>query len=205
MQSLTPLQLATIFTRPHNEAFLTYLAFILNNTLPKYHIDTKLRLSAFIAQCAHESAEFTILAENLNYSTSRLLQVFPKRVTPDVAQRIAGKPEAIGNYLYANRMGNGPELSGDGYRYRGRGAIQLTGKDNYKRTSTAIGLDLIVHPEILETIPGAVEAACAFWVENKLNIPADNSDMAALTKKINGGLNGLEDRKRYYNRALGVL
>lgn len=204
MQTLTTKQLAAVFTRRHDEPFLTYLAFVLSNTLPKYHIDTKLRIAAFLSQCAHESAEFTALAEKLNYSAARLVEVF-KRVTPTVAQRIAGRPDAIANYVYANRNGNGPELSGDGYRYRGRGAIQLTGRSNYERTGKAIGLDLIVHPEILETLPGAVEAACAYWIENKLNIYADQGDMNTLTKKINGGLNGLEDRKRYYQRALEVL
>ena len=204
MQTLTRKQLQAVLTRKHNVDFLDYLAFVLSNTLPKYNIDTKLRASSFIAQCAHESSEFTALAENLNYSAARLVQVF-KRVTPEVAKRIAGRPEAIGNYLYANRNGNGPELSGDGYRYRGRGAIQLTGRANYERVGKAIGLDLLLHPEILETLPGAVEAACAYWVENKLNIYADQGDMNTLTKKINGGLNGLEDRKRYYQRALEVL
>ena len=205
MQTLTAKQLNAIFTRPHAESFMTYLAFVLNNTLPKYHIDTKLRIAAFLAQCAHESSEFTALAENLNYSASRLIQVFGKRVSVETAERIAGRPEAIGNYLYANRNGNGPEASGDGYRYRGRGAIQLTGRSNYAKVGQAISLDIIVHPEILETIPGATEAACAYWIENKLNIYADQGDMAALTKKINGGLNGLEDRKRYYQRTLEVL
>lgn len=205
MQTLTSTQLDAVFTRPHSEPFLAYLAFVLGNTLPKYHIDTKLRIAAFLAQCAHESAEFTALAENLNYSAARLLQVFPKRVKADVAQRIAGRPEAIGNYLYANRNGNGPEASGDGYRYRGRGAIQLTGRANYEKAGKAIGLDLIVHPEIVETLPGAIETACAYWIENKLNIYADQADMATLTKKINGGLNGLDDRKRYYERAMAVL
>lgn len=205
MQTLTRKQLQAVLTRKHNVDFLDYLAFVLSNTLTKYNIDTKLRASAFIAQCAHESAEFTVLAENLNYSAARLVEVFKKRVSPEVAQRIAGRPEAIGNYLYANRNGNGPELSGDGYRYRGRGAIQLTGRFNYEKAGKAIGLDLILHPEILETIPGAIEAACAYWIENKLNIYADQGDMVTLTKKINGGLNGLEDRKRYYQRAMEVL
>lgn len=205
MQTLTRKQLQAVLTRKHNVDFLDYLAFVLSNTLPKYNIDTKLRASAFIAQCAHESSEFTALAENLNYSAARLVEVFKKRVSPDVAQLIAGRPEAIGNYLYANRNGNGPELSGDGYCYRGRGAIQLTGRANYEQAGKAIGLDLILHPEILETIPGAIEAACAYWIENKLNIYADQGDMVILTKRINGGLNGLEDRKRYYERAKEVL
>lgn len=205
MLTLTAQKLDAVFTRSHHESVLTYLAFVLNNTLPKYSIDTKLRIAAFVSQCAHESAEFTLLSENLNYSAARLLQVFKNRVSPAVAQRIAGRPEAIGNYVYANRNGNGPELSGDGYRYRGRGAIQITGRNNYAEAGKAIGLDLIVHPEILETLPGAIQSACAYWIQNNLNIYADRGDLNTLTKKINGGLNGLEDRKHYYQRTLEVL
>ena len=205
MQTLTLSQLSAVFSNPHSESFLTYLAFVLNNVLPKHNIDTKLRYAAFLAQCAHESAEFTRLSENLNYSASRLVQVFGKRVPLADAKRIAGRPEAIGNYIYANRNGNGSEFSGDGYRYRGRGAIGLTGKANYQKMGQAIGIDLVKNPEALETLPVAIEAACAYWIENHLNIYADQGDMVTLTKKINGGLNGFDDRKRYYDKAMAIL
>lgn len=181
----------------------------LNNVLPEYEINTPLRVAAFIAQCAHESGNFTRLEENLNYRWQTLRKVFPKYFPTDaIAQEYASRPdkkEAIANRAYGNRMGNGPEESGDGYRYRGRGLIQLTGKNNY--TAFAKSLDIPVEEavEYLETFDGAVQSACWFWDTNNLNKWADEGDMVTLTKKINGGTNGLEDRIKHYKHALKVL
>lgn len=203
---LTQEQLAELL--PNNQNVSEWVdAF--NNVLPEYEINTPLRVAAFIAQCAHESANFTRLEENLNYRWQTLRKVFPKYFPTDaIAQEYASRPdkkEAIANRAYGNRMGNGPEESGDGYRYRGRGLIQLTGKNNY--TAFAKSLDIPVEEavEYLETFDGAVQSACWFWDTNNLNKWADEGDMVTLTKKINGGTNGLEDRIKHYKHALKVL
>lgn len=203
---LTQEQLAELL--PNNQNVSEWVD-ALNNVLPEYEINTPLRVAAFIAQCAHESANFTRLEENLNYRWQTLRKVFPKYFPTDaIAQEYASRPdkkEAIANRAYGNRMGNGPEESGDGYRYRGRGLIQLTGKNNY--TTFAKSLDIPVEEavEYLETFDGAVQSACWFWDTNNLNKWADEGDMVTLTKKINGGTNGLEDRIKHYKHALKVL
>lgn len=203
---LTQEQLAELL--PNNQNVSEWVD-ALNNVLPEYEINTPLRVAAFIAQCAHESANFTRLEENLNYRWQTLRKVFPKYFPTDaIAQEYASRPdkkEAIANRAYGNRMGNGPEESGDGYRYRGRGLIQLTGKNNY--TAFAKSLDIPVEEavEYLETFDGAVQSACWFWDTNNLNKWADEGDMVTLTKKINGGTNGLEDRIKHYKHALKVL
>jgi putative chitinase len=181
----------------------------LNGVLPDYGIDTPLRVAAFIAQCAHESGNFTRLEENLNYRWQTLRKVFPKYFPTDaIAQEYASRPdkkEAIANRAYANRMGNGPEESGDGYRYRGRGLIQLTGKNNYTAFANSLDIPVEEATEYLETFDGAVQSACWFWDTNNLNKWADEGDMVTLTKRINGGTNGLEDRIKHYKHALKVL
>lgn len=181
----------------------------LNSILPEYEINTVERIAAFIAQCAHESANFTRLEENLNYRWQTLRKVFPKYFPTDaIAQDYASRPnkkEAIANRAYANRMGNGPEESGDGYRYRGRGLIQLTGKNNYTAFANSLDIPVEEAAEYLETFDGAVQSACWFWDTNKLNKWADEGDMVTLTKRINGGTNGLEDRIKHYKHALKVL
>lgn len=203
---LTREQLADLL--PNNQNVSEWVD-ALNNVLPEYEINTPLRVAAFIAQCAHESGNFTRLEENLNYRWQTLRKVFPKYFPTDaIAQEYASRPdkkEAIANRAYGNRMGNGPEESGDGYRYRGRGLIQLTGKNNY--TAFAKSLDIPVEEavEYLETFDGAVQSACWFWDTNNLNKWADEGDMVTLTKKINGGTNGLEDRIKHYKHALKVL
>lgn len=175
--------------------------------LPKYKIDTKERIAAFIAQCAHESADFSVLEENLNYSEAALKAVFGKYFRDRSAAGYARKPENIANLVYANRMGNGSPKSGEGWRFRGRGVIQLTGKDNYLRFGEAVGLgndeDAIIR--YLTTIEGALESACWFWDTNSLNDYADKDDFKGMTKRINGGYNGLEDREKHYKHALEVL
>jgi putative chitinase len=182
------------------------LAVALNTILPKYEITTKKRIAAFLAQCGHESAGFTVLAENLNYSAEGLCKVFPKRF-PSVAasQPYHRQPEKIANKIYCDRMGNGTEASGDGYKFRGRGAIQLTGKDNYSRFSTSIGKSLDDTVKYCETLEGAICSAAWFWTTNKINDIADKEDLTAMTKKINGGTIGLEDRKKHYKHAMEVL
>ena len=181
-----------------------YEAF--NTVLPRYDITTVERVAAFLAQCGHESADFTVLKENLNYSAEGLNKVFPKRFpTVAAAQPYNRNPEKIANKIYADRMGNGPEASGEGYKYRGRGAIQLTGKENYSKFAASLGMDLTAAVAYCETLEGAIESACWFWTTNKLNALADATDIVALTKRINGGTIGLEDRKHHFENNLIVL
>ena len=186
----------------HVEAWHTALSGI----LPDYEINTPERIAAFIAQCAHESAGFKAIKENLNYKATSLLKVFPKYFkTAEQAERYAHNPEMIANLVYANRMGNGAEASGDGFRYCGRGLIQLTGHDNYQAFADSIDCDIDTLPEYLATFEGAVQSAAWFWETNNLNQLADQQDIVALTKRINGGIIGLEDRKKHYAHALHVL
>jgi putative chitinase len=173
--------------------------------LPDYEINTPQRIAAFLAQCAHESNGFTALQENLNYRAVTLRKIFPKYFTDSSAEEFAGKPELIANRVYSNRMGNGPEESGDGFRYCGRGLIQLTGKDNYQNFADSLEMKVEDVPEYLGTFEGAIQSACWFWESNNLNQWADNGDIVTLTKRINGGTIGLEDRIKHYEHALHVL
>ena len=181
----------------------------LNQLLPDYEINTPQRIAAFMAQCAHESGGFRTLKENLNYKAVTLRKIFPKYFpTDELANEYANKPnkqEAIANKVYANRMGNGDEASGDGFRYCGRGLIQLTGKDNYSWFAASIGITVEEAAEYLQTFEGAAQSACWFWENNNLNQWADKGDILTLTKRINGGTIGLEDRKKHYEHALHVL
>lgn len=173
--------------------------------LPDYEINTPNRIAAFIAQCAHESASFTALHENLNYRAETLSKVWPKKFPPAVAQQYAHKPEAIANRAYASRMGNGDEASGDGWRYCGRGLIQLTGKDNYTAFADSIGITPEEVSDYVQTFEGAAQSACWFWETNNLNQYADSGDIETMTKRINGGTLGLEDRKKHYEHAKHIL
>jgi putative chitinase len=177
--------------------------------LPKYEINTPERVAAFVAQCAHESGGFKFLKENLNYKAASLRKVFPKYFPDDeIANQYANHPnkqEAIASRIYANRMGNGDEASGDGFRYLGRGLIQLTGKNNYTIFAASIDTPLEDIPEYLQTFEGAVQSACWFWEQNNLNQWADKGDILTLTKRINGGTIGLADREKHYHHALHVL
>ena len=178
----------------------------LNEILPEYEIDTPKRVAAFIAQCAHESGGFRALKENLNYKAESLVRVFPKYFkTLAEATKYAKQPEKIANKIYGGRMGNGNEASGDGFRYCGRGLIQLTGKENYTWFAESLEMDLEDVPEYLQTFEGAVQSACWFWETNNLNQWADKGDILTMTKRINGGTIGLEDRIKHYNHALHVL
>jgi putative chitinase len=199
----TQAKLAKCLSRNKNiaELFETF-----NTVLPKYNITTVERVAAFLAQCGHESADFTVLKENLNYSAEGLSKVFPKRFpTVAAAQPYNRNPEKIANKIYADRMGNGPEASGEGFKFRGRGAIQLTGKENYTKFAARVGKTLDEAVAYTETLDGAIESACWFWTTNKLNDIADKNDIVTLTKRINGGTIGLEDRKHHFENNLITL
>ena len=178
----------------------------LSKLLPDYEINTPQRIAAFIAQCSHESGGFTALKENLNYKAPTLRKLFAKYFPTDaLAEQYAGKQELIANKVYGNRMGNGDEASGDGFRYCGRGLIQLTGKNNYMAFAESIETPVEEIPEFLGTFEGAVQSACWFWETNNLNQWADKDDILTLTKRINGGTIGLEDRTKHYNHALEIF
>jgi len=199
-------QLAQILPgNPH----LDHWTEALNKILPDYDINTPQREAAFLAQCAHESGGFTALHENLNYRAATLRKVFPKYFPTDaLAEQYASQPnkaELIANRVYANRMGNGDEASGDGYRYCGRGLIQLTGKNNYQAFADSLEMPVEDVPAFLETFEGAIQSACWFWEANNLNQYADTDDILTMTKRINGGTIGLEDRKKHYEHAKHVL
>lgn len=173
---------------------------LFNGLMKSYDITTEQRVKMFLAQGAHESMGFTVLKENLNYSTAGLNKTFSKyfKNSGRDAKLYAKKPELIANVVYANRMGNGSIESGDGWKFRGRGVFQLTGRSNYQRFADDIEMDIDSAIEFIETPAGAAESACWFWNENHLNDYADKGDFKALTKRINGGYNGLKDREELY-------
>lgn len=186
--------------------YLDYWYDALNEILPEYNIDTPHRVAAFIAQCAHESGNFRFLQENLNYRAESLMKTWPRHFpTIEVAKQYEKQPQRIANKAYANRMGNGDEASGDGWRYLGRGLIQLTGKTNYTWFAASLEIPVEEAAEYLQTFEGAVQSACWFWETNNLNNEADKGDIKTMTRKINGGFIGLEDRIKHYNHALHVL
>ena len=172
----------------------------------KYQFTEPKRMAMWIAQCGHESNGFNDLSENLNYSASALRKLWPKRFpTDEIANAYARQPEKIANRAYADRMGNGPEDSGDGWRFRGRGLIQLTGRDCYTAFTAALGVDCINHPSLLSDPRWAALSAGWFWETRKLNVLSDRCDIMAVTKAINGGSHGIIDRQRRYDRALKIV
>ena len=173
--------------------------------MDEFGIDTPQRIAMFLAQCAHESAYFTTTRENLNYSADGLRKIFPKYFANRDANQYHRQPEKIANVVYSGRMGNGDEHSGDGWRFCGRGYIQLTGRSNYTNCAHALNADIINHPEYLETPEGAARSAAWFWSKNGLNAFADNNDIKGATKRINGGFIGLEDRTEIYEEVLDSL
>ena len=178
----------------------------IDQLLPEYDINTPARVAAFVAQCAHESGNFAFIKENLNYRAVSLMKTFGKYFpTMDLALQYEKRPEKIANRVYANRMGNGDEASGDGYRFCGRGLIQLTGRDNYTFFAGSLGIPVEDASEYLATFEGAAQSACWFWETNNLNRFADAGDIKGLTRAINGGYIGLEDRIRHYEHALHVM
>ena len=169
-------------------------------------INTPLRAAAFLAQIAHESGELTKLEENLNYSWQRLRAVFRKYFpNDDTAKVFHRRPEMIANLVYANRMGNGPESSGDGWKYRGRSPIHLTGKSNYARCGTVLCIDLVNNPDLAKSLEHGFWVADWFWHDRHLNQLADVGDFRGITFKINGGYNGEPERNAYYVRAKKAL
>lgn len=174
--------------------------------LPIFEINSPERIAAFMAQTAHESAGYSVLKENLNYKAESLMKTWPKRFpTLDIAKQYARNPIKIANKVYANRMGNGSEESGDGWKFCGRGLIQLTGHDNYQAFAEYADISIDDAVEYLETPRGAVHSACWFWFANDCNAYADVVDIEGLTKRINGGVIGLQERIAHYNHAVDVL
>lgn len=171
-----------------------------------FEIISKLRLAAFLSQIGHESASLSVIQENLNYSSQGLMRTWPKRFpTLESAQPYHRNSQKIANKVYANRMDNGSEQSGDGWKYRGRGLKQLTGRYNYKKLSEAFGTDFIGSPELLEHPVWASISAAWFWESNGCHAFADRGDIIGLTKRINGGTIGLDDRLKRYKTALEAL
>lgn len=196
-------KLAQIVT---NNPYIEQWHEALSKILPEYDIHTVPRVAAFIAQTAHESGGYKALKENLNYRAETLMKVWPRYFpNMEIASQYAHKQEAIANRAYGGRMGNGDEASGDGFRYCGRGLIQLTGKQNYTKFAESIETPVEDIPEFLATFEGAIQSGCWFWETNNLNQYADNGDILTMTKRINGGTLGLEDRIKHYNHAMHVL
>ena len=199
----TKSQLAQIIP---NNPYLDHWFDAISEILPEYEINTPQRVAGFLAQCAHESGGFRALKENLNYKAESLTKVFPKYFPSlDIAKAYAHNQEMIANRVYGGRMGNGDEHSGDGFRYCGRGLIQLTGKNNYTSFAESLEMEVTDVPEYLATFEGAVQSACWFWETNNLNQWADKGDILTMTKRINGGTIGLEDRQKHYSHALHVF
>lgn len=173
----------------------------------RFHIDTPERIAGWLAQCAHESNNFRDLSENMNYSADGLLKTFPKYFSRLDVALYARKPEKIANRVYADRMGNGPEASGDGWKYRGRGLIGLTGKTNYRLFGKDVGQekDLLADPDIILQPKYAALSAGWFWATNGLNQLADVRDIVGMSKRVNGGTIGLEHRKQLYAQICSAL
>lgn len=187
------------------DPYIEHWCAALNKILPDYDITTPQRVAAFLAQTAHESAGYTALHENLNYTAQSLCRVWPHYFTADNAADYAHTPERIANRAYAGRMGNGPESSGDGWRFCGRGLLQVTGRSNYQAFADSLEMNIDDVPDFLKTFEGAVQSACWFWETNNLNRYADTGDFVTMTRKINGCTLGLDDRQHRYSQALGVL
>jgi putative chitinase len=201
------------------ERWLPYV----QKAMARFGIESERQVAAWLAQTAHESGGYTMLTENLNYKAATLAACWPNRFAvlgadkkpvkdaqgklqpTAVAQSIAGKPELIANLVYSSRMGNGPAESGEGWKFRGRGLKQLTGKDNYTRCGAALGLDLVSSPDQLLEPEGAALSAAWFWSINKCGALADADDFVGLTKKINGGTIGLPDREKRYKAVLASM
>jgi putative chitinase len=182
-----------------------------NETFQRFGILTPAQQASWIGQCGHECGNFRILEENLNYRAPTLLKLFPKTpkrqwgFTPEEAAAYEKQPQKIANRIYSNRMGNRDEASGDGWRFRGSGFLQLTGHSNFYHAGQALGVDFVMQPELVRTPMYAAQTAGWFWQTHKLNQYADSGDFVTMTKRINGGTIGLEDRIKHINHALHVL
>jgi putative chitinase len=178
----------------------------LNETFGRFNIVTNNQKAMFIGQCSHECGNFRLLEENLNYKAATLMKLWPRRFpNMEKANEYAGNPKKIANSVYSSRMGNRDEASGDGYRFRGRGCIQLTGHANYFHAGQALGVDLVMDPDSVATPKFAALTAGWFWSTHNLNAPADALDYTKVTKIINGGTIGLDDRIKHVQMALAVL
>ena len=193
------------------------------DTCVEFEINTPQRIAGFLAQTSHESGGYTMLTENLNYRAATLAACWPNRfaemgadkkpkrdakgalIPTKVAHSIAGKPELIANMVYSSRMGNGAPQTGDGWKFRGRGLKQLTGKDNYARCGRDLGVDLVSNPDLLLEPIYAARSAGWFWKVNKISEFADNNDIKGMTKKINGGFIGLKERQDLYNKIIASM
>jgi len=182
------------------------LAPVFNETFERWGISTPRQQAAFLGQCGHECGNFTKLEEGLSYAADRLMKIWPKRFpTMEIAQKYARNPKALANYVYANRMGNRDEASGDGYRFRGSGWLQLTGHDNFYHAGKACGVDFVMNPDLVRQPKHAALTAGWFWSTHDCNRLAEAANWVALTKKINGGTIGLEDRIRHTSLAMNVF
>lgn len=178
----------------------------LNETFSRFNIVSNNQQAMFIGQCSHECGNFRILEENLNYKAATLMKLWPKRFpTQEIANAYDRNPKKIANMVYASRMGNRDESSGDGYRFRGRGCIQLTGHANYFHCGKALGVDFVANPDLVATPKYASLSAGWFWSTHNCNAPADALDFTKVTKIINGGTIGLADREKHVREALLVL
>ncbi len=193
---------------PKNQ-YVEHWHHALEQLFPDYDINTPKRMAAFIAQCAHESGGFMVLKENLNYKAASLRKIFPKYFPNDqIAQEYASKQnkqEAIASRIYANRMGNGDETSKEGWKFCGRGLIQLTGRSNYQSFADSLEMSIDDVPEYLATFEGASQSACWYFEVNNLNRFSDQGDIKGLSRAINGGYIGLEDRIKHYEHALHII
>jgi len=171
----------------------------------KYNINTPNRIAGFLAQVGHESGGFRFTVENLNYRAEALTRSWPTRFPPGVAESYAMQPERIANRAYSDRMGNGDEASGEGWLYRGRGLIQLTGKDSYAAFSLEADNEALIKPDLVAEPDLAALSAGWFWANKGLNIFADNKDIVGMTVKVNGGTNGLDDRQMRHSRLISCL
>ncbi|NWA24070.1 glycoside hydrolase family 19 protein [Pseudomonas gingeri] len=178
---------------------------LLNTAMNAYQIITPQRIAAFLAQVGHESGQLRSVVENLNYGAQALVATWPSRFTSTLAAQVARQPQQIANIAYASRMGNGDASSGDGWNYRGRGLIQITGRDNYQACGDALGVDLIGNPDLLAQPQYAALSAAWYWATNGLNGLADAGSFDAITQRINGGQNGAADRQALYATAQQVL
>jgi len=187
------------------------LADAFNETFDRFGISTPVQQASWIGQCGHECGNFKILEENLNYRAATLLKLFPRTpkrawgFTPEEAAAYEKQPQQIANRIYGNRMGNRDEASGDGFRFRGSGFLQLTGHSNFYHAGQALGEDFVMQPELVRTPKYAAMTAGWFWQTHKLNQFADSRDFLMMTKKINGGTIGLDDRIKHINHALDII
>ena len=178
----------------------------LNETFARFNITTNNQKAMFIGQCSHECGNFRTLEENLNYRAETLMKLWPKRFPSlEFAKQYEKNPKKIANSVYASRMGNRDEASGDGYRFRGRGALQCTGHSTYFHAGKALGVDFVMQPDLVATPKYAALTAGWFWDTHKLNPPSDALDYTKVTKIINGGTIGLDDRIKHVQHALAVL